>query len=218
MEGYRWIEVIAAADLLCLLAIVVVFFKRNHQFFAPFRWLYFYLVMVAAVELLSKIYLYWWEGENLYLFHFYTIGEMVLLSIMYLKLLEDKRRMLNLRILLGSVFVVLLSYVGWKLFQPDSSFDMFAKLPINVLMIFMASTFFVRSLKAPKRYQNRFHALFYLNAAVLYYFAGTFIIFMIMNQLVHANGNDVLYLWLLNVVLTLVFHTLCGIVLWKDSR
>ncbi len=221
MTASQVIEGVALGDLALLSAGLIALSSRFRRLTRPMRWLVMYLGIVWAVEILAKLYVYeWLPGSNLYLLHIYTPLEFALLGIMYLYLLDKKwQSRLGLSLLiffLGIVAYSVVNLIGsWNNVQ---DFALYSKLLVNGTMVALASLFFVRILKNPGNYVQRFNSLGLANSGVLLYFAGSFIIYLIMNQLVNSYVSQTLYLWVMNAMLTFIFHLMCIIALWqKDS-
>ncbi|MAX82002.1 MAG: hypothetical protein CL843_17705 [Crocinitomicaceae bacterium] len=219
MSAARLIETIALADLaLVWLGVFSLAYRvrRFHPALKPFYW---YLCLVGVIEVLSKMYVYYWKGNNLYLFYLFAVGELILLSVVYLRIFEDKRKQPKLRLLLLFLLVLVTGYNFWKLGTSPKDFDLYGKLPVHAVIIVLALIFFMRSLKEPGRYIKHFNALAFINSAILFYFSGTFIIYIIFNKMVNENVSESVYLWVINVLLSFIFHLLSIIALWqKDNR
>ncbi|MGB0175555.1 MAG: hypothetical protein ACPF9D_00220 [Owenweeksia sp.] len=219
MNPIQLIEGIALADLIVLLAgsITTWFFRKS--LIPSMKWLLSYLFMVAGIEILAKMYVYeWLSGSNLHLLHIYAPLEFALLSLMYLSLFKSKR----LKWILGSIFLLIVVYSVFNLLYNNGNTDDFAtysKLVVNGSMVGLSCLFFMQCLRDPARHMDHFNALGFTNSGILLYFAGSFIIYLILNELISSYVSDVLYLWVINAILTFIFHLTCIIALWqKDSR
>ncbi len=224
MSAADLIKYIALLDLTLLLIGTgsrLYAFKKLHP---AFRLLVVYLLFVSGVEILAKLYVYGWlSGYNLYLLHIYTLVEFVLLALVYQYILylppkKNKWLRLYFLIVLISISFYALISLTTSSFSPEN-FELYSKLFVNGTMIALAIRFFISSLKKPERYLNHFNASAYFNSGALLYFAGSFIIYLIINQMIQAQLSETLYIWLINVLLTFVFHLACVIALWqKDSQ
>lgn len=221
MTAADLIKFIALADLALVLlgtGTRLGVFKKLHP---ALKFLVAYLLMVGLIEILAKLYVYGWlQGSNLYLLHFYTLAEFALLALMYLGIYGFKNQQNNaLKLYFLVAFCAILLYTLFSLSNSDKSFELYSKLIVNGTMIALALTFFIQSLRNPNRYLQNFNALAYLNSGILLYFTGSFIIYLILNQMIRADLSETLYLWLINVILTFIFHLACITALWqKDSR
>jgi len=217
------IKLIALADLAVVLIGTAGRLGSFGKLHPGLKFLTAYLFMVAFIETVAKLYVYGWlKGNNLYLFHFYTLSEFALLALMYLGIFgwkKGKNKSLKLYFTVAFASILFYSLISLSQNTPEQNFELYSKLVVNGTMIALAITFFIQSLRQPSRYLKHFNALAYLNSGVILYFAGSFIIYVIINQMVNANLSQTLYLWLINTILTFIFHLACITALWqKDSR
>lgn len=223
MTVTKLIEIIAWVDQAWVLLVLISIFKAPRALYQPMRYLVLYLGFVGCIELLSKLYLYeWLSGSNLHLLHIYTAGEFVILSLLYLSIFNAKQ--VNTKVLRWYLLVALLAiliYSAYHLWQGgniSAHFELYSKLLVSGTFISLSIWLFAQILKNPGQYISHFKGLAYLNSAVLLYFAGSFIIYLILNHLITAHLSDTRYLWLINALVALTFHLICGVALWqKDS-
>lgn len=222
MKPADLIEGIALADLAMTWAGVLSCLLIWKRLISSLKWLWGYLLSVGIIELTAKLYVYeWLEGSNLYLFHIYTVLEFALLAWMYNRIFSRRMsKALKVFLLLAffSVATYSIAHLALNNWSPET-FQTYHKLLVNGTLAGLALTFFIQSLKEPTRYLDHFHALGYANSGILLYFIGSFIIFLIMNQMVSSDLSKVMYLWIIHALLTFIFHLTCIIALWqKDSR
>ena len=182
--------------------------------------------MISLIELIAKMHIYeWLPGDNLYLFYIYMPLEFALLSMMYLKMFKrPHQKKVKMKVLIALSF--LLMFLLYFLFTGHpteawnhESFEPISKLIVNGCLVGFSLAFFLQNFKEPTRYLSHFKSLFYLNSAVLLYFAGTFIIYVFMKKMIDIEMTETVYLWLLNTLLIFTFHVICIASLWqKDSR
>ncbi len=201
--------------LLCL----IPFWKK---FIQPLKWLLGYLLMVGCIEIAAKLYVYeWLEGNNLYLLHIYTPLEFALLAMMYFRIFSWHRHS-KISLLLQIIFILVVAYSIAHLMgslNGEQTFALYSKILVNGTMIGLSCAFFIQCLRFPGRFLHHFNAMGISNSGVLLYFAGSFIIYLILNQMINSMVSQVIYLWVINAILTFIFHLTCIIALWqKDSR
>lgn len=216
---------LALVDLLILLLAAVVGSVRFKQRPIGWRYLVAYLWVVLAVEVWAKAYVFiWTDAGNLYLLHLYTLVEFVLLSLMYrsfLGLSDQGRRNLAAYVLIGAVAIAVYSITELIRVEPPafSQFQLYSKVLVNSTLLVFASWLVVRALYSPERYLDGFRTVLALNSGVMLYFAGSFVIFLTLTYQVAKDIERSIALWLINVILTLVFHVICLYTLWqRDSR
>lgn len=223
---YTLIEIITLVDLGVIWIAFLYTLPQFKTFHPAFQYLFRYIGVIVLIESLAKMHIYEWvPGDNLYLFYVYMPLEFALLSLMYLKIFKRphrKQHQMKILILLAFVLMLVLYFVftenpyrGWH----HESFEPISKLIVNGCMVGFSLSFFLQNLREPSRYLKHFKSLFYVNSAMLLYFAGTFIIYIFMKKMVEVEVEDTVYLWLLNSLLIFTFHVICIAALWqKDSR
>ena len=223
MSIAKLIEIIAWVDQAWLLLVITTSLKSRFRLFQPMRYLVGYMCFICCIEILSKLYIYeWFSGSNLYLLHIYTTGEFAILSLLYLNIFKLKQ--INVSALQRFLFLVFLAVVAYSVYHlwrggnVAAEFELYSKVLVSGTFISLSAWLFSQILKNPGSYIDHFKALAYFNSAVLLYFAGSFIIYLILNHLVNAQLSDTRYLWLINAFVALTFHLICGVALWqKDS-
>ncbi len=157
-----------------------------------FKFFTFYLVFISLIQILL-FYFSIVKMNSIFLFHFYFIGQFVLLSLFYKELLKMKY--------LDWISIAVLLYLGIDyLLNPNLFFEYhtYGVLITQGVVVFYSLIFFYRSLSR----QNEF---IYINTGILIYFM-TSILFFGSGNLILRLGftkdfqklfgviNDVLYL------------------------
>jgi len=185
------------------------------------RWLSIYVTLVLLIEVLAKLHLYvWTDSDNVYLMHIYSPLEFILVSLFYLRVLpltsEGKKWFRYFIIFLG-VLLVAYSVFHLTVNTGDQVFryELLSKAVVNAFLIVYASIFIIQSLLNPGHFLDRASSLFVVNAAIMLYFAGTFVIFITLHYLMESELGQTVYFWLINVLLAFILHTSILITLWK---
>lgn len=189
-----------------------------------FRFLTIYLAVTALVEVLSKLHLYVWvESNNLYLLHFYTPLEFVLLSLVYGAWLHwSKSQRIWFHGYLVLVALGIVTYSAYQLLvdgaNDPQTFQLYSKAAVNSSIIAYASMMVLQALRFPGLFLDKDAFVLHVNSAMLVYFSGSFIIFFAMDYLMRNAISETIHFWLINVILTFVLHLVCLIGLWRQSR
>lgn len=225
MDQETIIEIVWWADLAVLTGAGLLLLPRYRHLKPALKYLSLYLWMLIIIEIPAKLYIYVWEDhDNLYLLYIYTALEFLLLSLMYSKMLSlNARRSKNLKRYITFMTLLIVTYSAHELLlkkwlEPEH-FQMYSKLIVNGSMIVYSIVFIERVLRSPSSFINDYRAYMQINSGVLLYFAGSFIIFLTLNYLVFEDISQTIFFWLINAILTFIFHIMCIIALWQeDSR
>jgi len=223
MSAYQLTELTALVDLALLVFTSGLGLAVFHRLKPAFSYLMVYLWGATLVELIAKLYYFGWlSGSNLWLLQAYTMFEFVVLALLYREVLGlQLRQRKGYTLGLGALAIALAAYAATTFVrQPDpSAFQLYSKIVVHGTVMALSAALLVRVLKAPERYLENFRGLLPVNSALLLYYAGSFAIFLTMRYAIAHQLEQSVWLWLINVLLTLVLHVVCIFGLWaKDSR
>jgi hypothetical protein len=218
-------EVLFLLELLLLLTVVVQGFLVFGRLKQAYQYLTLYLLVVLLIEILAKLFIYVWVAhDNLFLLHIYVPLEFLLLSMVYrdLLLLNAQQRRWITRYTIGMFSLVVMysctMLLDTKWYQAEY-FQLHSKLIVHGSLIAYASLLFAQLLRQPERFVHSYRAMMHFNSGVLLYFSGSVTIFLTINYLLASAPEQTMIFWFLNVILTIIFHFLCLLTLWrKDSR
>jgi hypothetical protein len=186
------------------LVLFIKIFANQGKAYKIFTW---YLGIIFCVQLVSNVMMQF-NINNLFLSHFYFIGQFVVLSLFYLIILENSLQKKIVKTGLIIVFLVLaIQYVV------DSS--LFFKY--NLLEIF--STSFLLIIYAVFHFYNMLNGkkeFYYINMGILLYLFGSTILFLVGNLTTLLSKEMSLITWILNSLLYIVYQ-LFILVEWKKS-
>ncbi|CAM4104223.1 YhhN-like protein [Flavobacterium sinopsychrotolerans] len=186
---------------------LILFIKsaRNYgKAFSIFTW---YLGVIFLVQITSMT-LKKFNINNLYLSHFYFIGQFILLSLFYINILKGE---LQKKIVKVCLIIVLLSlavqYVNdFSLFLKFNLFEIFIT---SILLILYATFHFYNMLNEKKEF-------YFINMGILFYLFGSTILFLVGNLTIVLSPKMNKITWILNSILYVLYQIFI-LVEWKKS-
>jgi hypothetical protein len=209
-------ELIAFADLALLAIVIATGFSMVRQLPVSMKWFLTYLLSVAIIESVAKIQFYVFHRSNLYLIHLYTFLEFLFLSLYLREVLSlSKAKKKRLGWLIVGISAVLASYSIYGLtwyhsFQVPGNVSIYSRTLTSLLIIMLSVLCLVQFTRKSGKTSDD-SILFWLNAGVVIYFSGSFVIFMAMNKLISIPLKHSILLWLINAVLTFIFYVFSGV-------
>jgi hypothetical protein len=203
---------ITTLPLACLVVTCFLCVQHWSRLTAAFRilavFLFFNLFIEIAARFAGIVY-----GMNLPLLHLYTVGELLLFSLFYQKILDGSsvfRRYYNWIVWTILVLVVLNSIFIQHLFE----FNSYAKTLVQILIILYALDYAFRFSEQAEMETQMNRSLRLINSAVLLYYCGSLFVFM-SSQFELETGGALQILWDINTVLNLIFQMIVLFALWK---
>ncbi len=156
-----------------------------------------YLLLLGSVEIISYLYMMLYSN-NLFLSHFYFIGQFVLLSMFYLKLVKDQFQKKTIKI--GFVLVLLTLVIQYGI-KPELflRFNLYEIFITSFLLIIYATFHFYNMLEEKKEF-------YYINMGILLYLFGSTILFLVGNLTTKFSSKFTFITWTLNGALIVVYH------------
>ena len=190
--------------LICNLILFIRDFRFQNKGFKIFT---FYLGIIFSIQLGSKI-LVNLHYQNLYLSHFYFIGQFIMLSFFYKNLFKEalQKRMVNI----GFVFCLLVLGIQYGL-APSLlfKFNLFEIFITSFLLIIYAAFHFYNMLNSKKEF-------YYINMGVLLYLFGSIVLFLAGNLMATLSPKINKIPWILNAILFIVYQIFI-FVEWRKS-
>jgi len=156
-----------------------------------------YLLLLGSVEIISYVCMMLYSN-NLFLSHFYFIGQFVLLSMFYLKLVKDQFQKKTIKI--GFVLVLLTLVIQYGI-KPELflRFNLYEIFITSFLLIIYATFHFYNMLEEKKEF-------YYINMGILLYLFGSTILFLVGNLTTKFSSKFTFITWTLNGALIVVYH------------
>ncbi|MDQ6472337.1 hypothetical protein RB619_16945 [Flavobacterium sp. LHD-80] len=156
-----------------------------------------YLFLIIVVELTSSILLKLHE-PNLFMSHFYFIGQFILLSLFYLNLTKDEFQKKTIKI--GFILVLLTLAIQYGL-KSDLffKFNLYEIFITSFLLIIYSVFHFYNMLDDKKEF-------YYINMGILLYLFASTILFLIGNLTAKFSKDFSMITWTINAILVVVYH------------
>lgn len=166
-----------------------------------------YLGMVLVIQIISNL-LSKFNINNLYLSHFYFVGQFIMLSFFYKILLKAayQKKIVAIGLFAGLAVIVLQYVMDPSLFFKFNLFEIFIT---SLLIISYATLYFYNILNEKKVY-------YYINIGILFYLFGSTILFMVGNLTNKLSAEYTKVPWILNSGLYIVYKLLI-LLEWKKS-
>lgn len=175
------------------------------------RWFGYYIALAFFVQSLATILGKGFGLNNLPLLHFYSLLELIVLSIFYKKILENEswfQKAINYILVIGTILII-----GNSIFvQSIYTFNSNAKTLSQIIIMGYAISYYFSILHKNTPTDSTLNLL---NAAILLYYAGSFFIFMFSNVLSHQNSELLKLFFDFNILLYLIFQLLVLFAGWR---
>lgn len=181
------------------------------------KWIFIYLCIgFIAQSVQIQQYLAVEKSKNtLYLYHFYTPLEFILLSLFYQYILRKeihKAVFMTINIL----FLALAVYFSMYL-QSLQSFNTYARFAESLIILGYSITYLIRTIPkidTIREFQEN-NNNFAIVTGICLYFLGSFLIHSLSNSVLKFGGKEFIYLiWLLHIVFLIVLYIAINIGIW----
>ena len=192
------------ALLLLNFILYAVKFPKNKGAYKIFT---IYIFIIILVQISAKVCLL--KGmSNLFMSHIYFIGQFIMLSFFYLKLVKDQFQVKAIKI--GFVMVLLTLGIQYGI-KPQLflKFNLYEIFITSFLVIIYATFHFYNMLDEKKEF-------YFINMGILLYLFGSTILFLVGNLTVKFSKNFNMITWILNAGLYVAYQ-LFILYEWKVS-
>ncbi|MEM9920606.1 MAG: hypothetical protein AAF990_21085 [Bacteroidota bacterium] len=152
-----------------------------------------------------------WDISNLPLIHLFTALQFTLLSLILAKALRPlfPERFFQILIPTFLGFAIIDAFFLNGLYN----FNSFARPLASSILLFLALSFFYKTLKELKIKSLEREPLFWLCIGIVIYFSGSLLIFLLTNYV--KTSNEVLRtLWGIHAIFNIILNTSYSIILW----
>jgi hypothetical protein len=179
-------------------------FSSQDKAFKIFTW---YLGIVFCIQMTATIYVFF-SVNNLFLSHFYFIGQLVLLSCFYNTLLKTKAQIYFLKIafVLGILVLSIHYYLDPSQFY---KFNLFEIAVTSLLVVVFAMMHLYNMLAEEKKF-------YYVTVGIIMYLLGSTVLFFVGNFIIGLSTEFKFLTWTLNAILVIVYQ-LFILFEWKRS-
>lgn len=165
------------------------------------------LIFSSIIQVVAKV-MWLQKMNNLPLLHFYTLGEFIIISLVYREIFS-KNRFWQSYIFWHIGIVSSLIIANSIFFQPITVFNSNAKTLTQVIYMVYAISYFMQA-----NYNAQHHVIKIINSAILLYYTGSLFIFMFSNVLLGLEQRHNLF-WVANALLYLIFQLLVFTAIWQ---
>lgn len=176
-----------------LLLYVEVFFRKGKAV----KIFTFYLIGTALVQLASQLYKIWYNN-NLFLSHYYFIGQFILLGLFFRSLFTNpiQKSVANWILIIGLSLLAVQYSIDPAVFYKFNLFEIFVT---SFLIIILAAMHLYNLLAEKKVY-------YYTTIGILIYLSGSTILFFVGNLTVILSEEYQFLPWILNAALVVVYQ------------
>jgi hypothetical protein len=172
------------------------------------------LCLVLLTEVAGKI--LWHLGKNnLFLYHFYCVGEFTLLALLYERNLVGLIESFYIRMLIG-IFVSF-AVVNTLFYQPLTEFNSNTTFVGSLLLIILSMLYFYKLLRDLEHRKLERVPMFWINMSVLSYFSGALMLFHVANELIPLPEEERTAIWGTHSVFNIVHYVLYAIALTAND-
>nr|WP_315233139.1 hypothetical protein [uncultured Flavobacterium sp.] len=179
-------------------------FANQGKAYKIFTW---YLGVVFTIQIISNIFMRM-NTNNLFLSHFYFIGQFILLSFFYITVLKEEfqKKLVKAGLVIGLLALSIQYAYDTSLFFKFNLFEIFIT---SFLLIIYATIHFYNMLNEKKEF-------YYVNVGLLIYLLGSTILFFVGNLTAILSPKMSLFTWILNALLIIV-NQFFILIEWKKS-
>jgi hypothetical protein len=201
------IQILVYIGYVILLINLLLFCKRLSNKAAPYKIYTIYLGIIFVIQIIGSI-LTSLKINNLFLSHFYFIGQFIILSFFYLSLLKGtyQKKVIKIGLFLVLSILIIQYSIAPNLFFKFNLFEIFLT---SFLIIIYATLHFYNMLNDRK-------AFYYINIGILMYLSGSTILFFVGNLMTSISPQYNKIPWILNAFFYIIYQ-LFVLFEWKKS-
>lgn len=189
----------------------ILYFKSYRQKSIAFKIICYYLLFCLILQMRVS-YLSRQQISNLFLSHYYFVGQFLFLSFFYKSILKSKikKRLINLFLFIIPFLIIIIYYINpLDYFKFNLTEVIITSLPL----VFYSILFFSENLNATKKF-------IYLNSGVFIYLISSTFLFSVGNLINGSTSEHSFknYIWLLNAFIYLVYQILIFTEWYKNFR
>lgn len=173
------------------------------RLFSFARILYFFVLFTFGVELSARI-LYEFDINNMFLFHFFSFGEVTFLCLIYRNLIPDERW--KRYILQGFILFQTISILNLLFFEDITHFNSVQRYFEMLIIYTLLAKFILRAITEEARKPFLKDPAILLTLGFMIYFLGTLFLFIYGNDILSGDLNNY---WIVhgvfNIFLNLIF-------------
>lgn len=202
--------IMSIAQLFILLPLISLIF-RFKRFNKTFKLLGVLLICAGIFALIGNI-LHRQKLNNMVISHLYTIVEYVCWSLIYIRLFDVK---VVKKLIIASIFIVVVfTIINIFLWQPIEVYNSYSKTVESAFLLCFAIGWFYKVFVDQSIHRLETHPSFWINAAVLIYFSGAFLLFVTNNFLLEIPLIEYFEAWALHGIFIMIHYLFIAIGIW----
>jgi hypothetical protein len=208
-----YLNIIIGLEITSIAVPVVIFWFRFNRLAQSLKWLAIYLTFSMVTDLAS-VFLRSVINPNL-LTSTYLICSTAIVSLFFYYLI-DWRAMKGSLIFIN-VFYFVFATVNFLLIQ-EQDLNSFTQIFQGFTILLLCICFFYKLLKELPAQQVQRLPMFWIVSAFFFTYAGKLAIFAVTHYLIHFEGDNLIILWSLHNLLTIISNVLIGYGAWLNHR
>jgi hypothetical protein len=175
------------------------------------RLLFSLILLVSVVEISGRI-LWYFSKNNLFLYHFYSVAEFLLLGLLYKRNLNGLIRPKHM----NAVMIAFVSFatLNTLFFQSLKQFNSNVTLVESLLLIIFAVLYFYKMLNDLQYKTLERNPMFWINISVITYFSGALVLFHVANDLIPESLKVRGVIWGVHSLFNIVHYALYALAIW----
>jgi len=169
-------------------------------------------VMVCAVFEIVSHYLWSHKINNLPLLHLYIPVTFTMLFLFYKNILKGQIKK-RIWLLIAVVFYAF-SIVDSVWLQGLYTFNSYTINLLNAVMVFFSIACFYKIAKEMKVLQLERYPVFWINTGVIFYYAGSLLLFTLSNQTISFSKAIRMHIWTVHALFVMLMYLLITVGLW----
>lgn len=201
-------QILAYIGYFILLLNLILFFKSFSNQGKEYKIFTFYLGLVFLIQVLAEI-LIQQNTNNLFLSHFYFVGQFIVLSLFYFNLLNKvvvQRNIVKGGLIMGLLILAVQYLNDTNLFFKFNLVEIFIT---SFVLIIFATFHFYNLLNEKKEF-------YYVNIGILMYLFGSTVLFFVGNLMTTLSPEINTIPWILNSFLYIIYQVFI-LIEWKKS-
>lgn len=177
--------------------------------------LFYLIILTFIVELIANLL---WRNKmnNLPIYHFYTVFELLLILNIYITVLKHPFSK-KFFVFIGIGFTVF-AIINTLYFQDLTTFNSNTTTLLGILVIFLALSYFYTLLKEVKYSALESNPMFWINSGFLIYFSSNLTLFFINNNIFKGSTEASYLVWGLHAIVNIILIVFYTIAVWVNPK
>src|SRR5688572_21354148 len=215
MSSTVFFEITRAIFHVLLVSALIVGFIRFGKLNFDQRILVCLLAGTLVVEVVSVL-LWWLKMNNNFLYHGYSVFEVLLLGSLYSRNLRGLVQPVYVKLCIGLLCTFALA--NTLFFQSLKEFNSNVTFIESLLLIILSILYFYKLLRDLEHRKLEREPMFWINMSVLTYFSGALLLFHVANELISFPEGERAAIWGTHALFNIVHYLLYGMALWVKPQ